>query len=197
MRLISAGSLVRAQSGPLFRAISQVRCFPSVTNKNRLYARQTRDGVPIKHVISYYHQKRRVVSHGSDNGFAQSVQRSSKPFPLPKSRTIRHNAPMIPLLSGSMGASHTFCDWMLLYGVGLPAHAVTITVTNTNDSGPGSLRHALANANNLDTINFRCNRHHRADERWTSGHQERRDFCPGLQPSFRKTGLVSTEWVIV
>ena len=22
-------------------------------------------------------------------------------------------------------------------------------------------------------------------------------FCPGLQPSFRKTGLVSTEWVIV
>ena len=154
MRLISAGSLVRAQSGPLFRAISQVRCFPSVTNKNRLYARQTRDGVPIKHVISYYHQKRRVVSHGSDNGFAQSVQRSSKPFPLPKSRTIRHNSPMIPLLSGSMGASHTFCDWMLLYAVGLPAHAATITVTNTNDSGPGSLRHALANANNLDTINF-------------------------------------------
>jgi len=61
---------------------------------------------------------------------------------------------MIPLLSGSMGASHTFCDWMLLYAVGLPAHAGTITVTNTNDSGPGSLRHALANANNLDTINF-------------------------------------------
>ena len=61
---------------------------------------------------------------------------------------------MIPLLSGSMGASHTFCDWMLLYAVGLPAHAGTITVTKTNDSGPGSLRHALANANNLDTINF-------------------------------------------
>ena len=52
MRLISAGSLVRAQSGPLFRAISQVRCLPSVTNKNRLYARQIRDGV-IKHVISF------------------------------------------------------------------------------------------------------------------------------------------------
>ena len=45
MRLISAGSLVRAQSGPLFRAISQVRCLPSVTNKNRLYARQIRDDV--------------------------------------------------------------------------------------------------------------------------------------------------------
>jgi hypothetical protein len=43
MRLISAGSLVRAQSGPLFRAISQVRCLPWVTN---------------------------TVSHGSENGFA-------------------------------------------------------------------------------------------------------------------------------
>lgn len=32
--------------------------------------------------------------------------------------------------------------------------AATITVTNTNDSGPGSLRQALANANNGDTINF-------------------------------------------
>ena len=148
MRLISAGSLVRAQSGPVFRAISQVRCLPSVTNKNRLYARQIRDGVPIKHVISYYHQKRRVVSHGSDNGFAQSVQthrrrvakpcrRLSEHLPsvqdsgLTKSErssdcqaskvetvsasqipTIRHNSPMIPLLSGSMGASHTFCDWI-------------------------------------------------------------------------------------
>ena len=32
--------------------------------------------------------------------------------------------------------------------------AATITVTNTNDSGPGSLLQALANANNGDTINF-------------------------------------------
>src|SRR5262249_38910810 len=29
-----------------------------------------------------------------------------------------------------------------------------ITVTNTNDSGPGSLRNALATANDGDTINF-------------------------------------------
>jgi predicted outer membrane repeat protein len=34
------------------------------------------------------------------------------------------------------------------------AHAGTITVTNTNDSGPGSLRQALADANDGDTINF-------------------------------------------
>jgi hypothetical protein len=34
------------------------------------------------------------------------------------------------------------------------AHAATITVSNTSDSGPGSLRHALATANDGDTINF-------------------------------------------
>ena len=32
--------------------------------------------------------------------------------------------------------------------------ATIITVTNTNDSGPGSLRQALADANDGDTINF-------------------------------------------
>ncbi len=34
------------------------------------------------------------------------------------------------------------------------ASADTITVVNTNDSGPGSLRQALVNANDGDTINF-------------------------------------------
>lgn len=38
--------------------------------------------------------------------------------------------------------------------VAIPAHAATITVTNTNDSGPGSLRQALATANDGDTITF-------------------------------------------
>lgn len=33
------------------------------------------------------------------------------------------------------------------------AHANTIIVTNTNDSGPGSLRQAVADANDRDTIN--------------------------------------------
>ena len=33
-------------------------------------------------------------------------------------------------------------------------HAATITVTNTNDNGPGSLRQALTIANDGDTINF-------------------------------------------
>jgi hypothetical protein len=36
----------------------------------------------------------------------------------------------------------------------MAAHAGTITVTNTNDSGPGSLRQALRDANDHDTITF-------------------------------------------
>jgi hypothetical protein len=36
----------------------------------------------------------------------------------------------------------------------MPAYATTITVTNTNDSGPGSLRQALADVQNGDTITF-------------------------------------------
>jgi hypothetical protein len=43
---------------------------------------------------------------------------------------------------------------LLLYATAIPVHATTITVTNTNDSGPGSLRQALADANNGDTIDF-------------------------------------------
>src|SRR5574338_97327 len=43
---------------------------------------------------------------------------------------------------------------LLLCAIAIPADADTITVTNTNDSGPGSLRQALADANDGDTINF-------------------------------------------
>src|SRR6516225_7440156 len=39
------------------------------------------------------------------------------------------------------------------YGLSPALNANTITVTNTNDSGPGSLRQALAVAINGDTIN--------------------------------------------
>jgi hypothetical protein len=53
-----------------------------------------------------------------------------------------------------MGRATRFAIGLLLYAVAIPLHAATITVTNTNDSGPGSLRQALANANNGDTINF-------------------------------------------
>ena len=43
---------------------------------------------------------------------------------------------------------------LLLCALQAPTHAATITVTNTNDSGPGSLRQALAIANDGDTISF-------------------------------------------
>ena len=43
---------------------------------------------------------------------------------------------------------------LLFAATAMSAHAATISVTNTNDSGPGSLRQALANANNGDNINF-------------------------------------------
>jgi predicted outer membrane repeat protein len=46
-----------------------------------------------------------------------------------------------------------FCA-IALYAIALPAHATTLTVTNTNDNGPGSLRETLASANEGDTITF-------------------------------------------
>ena len=43
---------------------------------------------------------------------------------------------------------------LLFSAVAIQLQASTITVTNTNDSGPNSLRQALADANDGDTINF-------------------------------------------
>jgi hypothetical protein len=45
----------------------------------------------------------------------------------------------------------------LFCAIAISAHATTITVINTNDSGPGSLRQALADAQNGDTIVFNLN----------------------------------------
>ena len=61
---------------------------------------------------------------------------------------------MTPLLSGSLGRATRFAIGLLLCAVAIPAHAATITVTNTNDSGLGSLRQALHDANDGDTITF-------------------------------------------
>jgi hypothetical protein len=45
--------------------------------------------------------------------------------------------------------------WLaLVCTVGTCVEANTITVTNTNHSGPGSLRQVLVDANDGDTINF-------------------------------------------
>jgi hypothetical protein len=43
---------------------------------------------------------------------------------------------------------------VLSYATAISAHAGTIIVSNTSDSGPGSLRQALADANDGDTITF-------------------------------------------
>jgi hypothetical protein len=48
-----------------------------------------------------------------------------------------------------------FATWLsALCLIALTAQAATITVTNSNDSGAGSLRQALAGANDGDTVNF-------------------------------------------
>jgi hypothetical protein len=43
---------------------------------------------------------------------------------------------------------------LLFCASAMPTQAATITVTNRNDSGPGSLRQALRDANDDDTITF-------------------------------------------
>jgi hypothetical protein len=48
---------------------------------------------------------------------------------------------------------------ILFFAAIIGLHADTITVTNTNDSGPGSLRQALADANDGDTIDFAVTGH--------------------------------------
>ena len=73
--------------------------------------------------------------------------------------------PMTPLLSVAMTRATTFAIGLLLYAVALPVQAATITVTNTNDSGPGSLRQALTIANDGDTIGFAVTGTIRLDER--------------------------------
>ena len=53
-----------------------------------------------------------------------------------------------------MGRATRFAIGLLLCAVAIPVHATTITVTNTNDSGTGSLRQALTDSHDHDTITF-------------------------------------------
>src|SRR6185369_8717993 len=58
-------------------------------------------------------------------------------------------------LNNAMRRATTFAIGVLaLCAIAIPADADIITVTNTNDSGPGSLRQALADANDGDAIDF-------------------------------------------
>jgi hypothetical protein len=53
-----------------------------------------------------------------------------------------------------MGIRFATIGMLLLCRMAIQAHATTITVANTNDSGPGSLRQALVDAHDGDLINF-------------------------------------------
>jgi hypothetical protein len=61
---------------------------------------------------------------------------------------------------------------ILFFAVVLALRADTITVTNTNDSGPGSLHQALADANDGDTIDFAVTATNRFNQWRTLGRQE-------------------------
>jgi hypothetical protein len=59
-----------------------------------------------------------------------------------------------PTLRSTLSSLRTVLWFALACVAVISVQAGTITVTNTNDSGPGSLRQALADANGGDTINF-------------------------------------------
>src|SRR6266404_2919333 len=70
-------------------------------------------------------------------------------------QTISGSAPARRSLSkGGVFNLRTAICLAFLYAAAVSARADIITVTNTNDSGSGSLRQALADANGGDTINF-------------------------------------------
>ena len=63
--------------------------------------------------------------------------------------------------------------------IALSTQAATSTVTNTNDSGAGSLRQAIADAHDGDTIDFGVTGTN-SDDRRTAGGQEYHDQRPGF-----------------
>ena len=86
-------------------------------------------------------------------GAIASTRRISVSAPARRSRLLRRR-----ICEGWLGEGGFFnlrtriC--LALCSVSMFAYADIITVINTNDSGPGSLRQALADANDGDTINF-------------------------------------------
>src|ERR1044071_4224303 len=57
-------------------------------------------------------------------------------------------------MRGSLRVVASATTGLALFLVSATTDAATITVANTNDSGPGSLRQALADANDGDRVNF-------------------------------------------
>ena len=81
-----------------------------------------------------------VVPHGEPKVKKKSTSRST-----PARRSLGE---------GGFCKLHVLTCLVLFWGTVICLQATTITVTNTNDSGPGSLRHALADANDGETITF-------------------------------------------
>src|SRR5690349_20387724 len=66
-------------------------------------------------------------------------------------------ATIVLLLLWALSGGLTF--WSSNASSPLIARAASLTVTNTNDSGPGSLRQAIADAQSGDTITFASGLH--------------------------------------
>ena len=79
---------------------------------------------------------------------------TAQPAPARHSRLLRRSICEGWIGEGGFLNLRTWICLALLCSVSMSAYADIITVTNTNDSGPGSLRQALADANDSDTINF-------------------------------------------
>ena len=68
---------------------------------------------------------------------------------------MKHTRIMPAMLRPAMQAGLLLIALLGVAAIGLPSlQGATITVTNGNDNGPGSLRQAIADAVNGDTINF-------------------------------------------
>src|SRR6478736_1276868 len=74
--------------------------------------------------------------------------RDSSAAPISSAMNKKHTAQ-----SGCLNLFARLCMEVVCAGA-ISAYANIITVTNTNDSGPGSLRQALVDANDGDTIAF-------------------------------------------
>src|SRR5438132_1551081 len=77
--------------------------------------------------------------------------------PMKRKRTAQLRHQVASTRRISVSAFFNLRAWIcfaVLCAMGISARADVITVTNTNDSGPGSLRQALADVNDGDTITF-------------------------------------------
>src|SRR4029077_10627549 len=74
--------------------------------------------------------------------------------PARRNRLLRRSSCEGWIGEGGFLNLHTGICLALFCSLSMSAYADIITVTNTNDSSPGSLRQALADANDGDTIDF-------------------------------------------